>query len=340
MDPITQGALGAVLPQATRAKSHGGVAGLFGFISGMATDLDVFIRSSHDPLLYLEYHRHFTHSLVFIPVGGLLAACVLHLLFGRRLKLRFLQSFLFCTLGYATHGLLDAATSYGTLLLWPFSDKRFSWDLISVIDPLFTVPILCLALLSALKGSAAFARAALVWGALYFALAAVQQQAALKMGREIADARGHTPARVEVKPSFGNILVWKTVYEAQGRFFVDAVRVGLSPRVFAGQSIPKLDIARDLPWLDLKSQQAKDIERFRWFSQGYISRDQARPDHVIDIRYSLIPNEVAALWSIKLSRVAAPTDHARFLTHRGNATRRFHDLWRFMFGSDGSPPVP
>lgn len=337
MDPLTQGALGAALPQATRRKSQDRTsnvraAGLFGFVAGMAPDIDVFIRSSSDPLLYLDYHRHFTHSLVAIPLGGLLCALLLHVLFAKWLKLDFRQSFLYCTLGYATHALLDAATSYGTLLLWPFSNARISWDLISVIDPLFTLPLFVLVAISAWKRTPVYARAGLAWGAFYFALAALQQQSALKMGREIAESRGHAQARIEVKPSFGNILVWKTVYEAQGRFYVDAVRAGLSPRKFEGQSIARLDIARDLPWLDRASQQAKDIERFRWFSQGYIAQDPQKPDRVIDVRYSLIPNEVAALWSIRLSRSAALTDHAQFLTHRGNARERFNELWRMMFG--------
>ncbi|MGY9062766.1 MAG: metal-dependent hydrolase, partial [Rhodospirillales bacterium] len=62
MDPLTQGVLGAALPQAIAKKPFVIRAGLFGFLAGMAADLDTFIRSSEDPLLYLEYHRQFTHS--------------------------------------------------------------------------------------------------------------------------------------------------------------------------------------------------------------------------------------------------------------------------------------
>ena len=43
-------------------------------------------------------------------------------------------------MGYATHGLLDSCTSYGTQLFWPFSDVRVAWDTMSIVDPLFTVP--------------------------------------------------------------------------------------------------------------------------------------------------------------------------------------------------------
>ncbi|GAL32009.1 integral membrane protein [Vibrio maritimus] len=42
------------------------VAGALGLLSGLAPDIDVLIRSSHDPLLFLEFHRQFTHSLLFI----------------------------------------------------------------------------------------------------------------------------------------------------------------------------------------------------------------------------------------------------------------------------------
>ena len=103
MDPLTQGAIGAALPQATRNKTHIGIAGALGFVAGMAADADVLIRSENDPLLFLEYHRQFTHSLVFIPVGGLLCALALHWILGRRWRLTFAQTFLFCTLGYIAY---------------------------------------------------------------------------------------------------------------------------------------------------------------------------------------------------------------------------------------------
>ena len=52
------------------------------------------------------------------------------------------------TLGYSTHGLLDACTSYGTQLFWPFSNERISWNNISIVDPLFTIPVLILVVIA------------------------------------------------------------------------------------------------------------------------------------------------------------------------------------------------
>lgn len=332
MDPLTQGTLGAALTQTTRQRKHITIAGGLGFLAGLAPDLDILIRSDTDPLLFLEYHRQFTHSLLFIPVGALIIALGLHLLLRRWWKLSLLQTWAFCTLGYATHGLLDSATSYGTMLFWPISDVRYAWSIISIIDPLLTLPLLVGVLLTTWLKTPVFARAGLLWALSYLLLGAWQHQNALDMGHEIAATRGHQPDRIEVKPSFGNILVWKVIYEAEGRYYVDAVRAGLGPEVFTGTSVAKLDPARDLDWLQMDSQQAKDLERFHWFSDGFLAIAPTNPDRIIDVRYSLLPNEISGLWSIELSPDAMPKAHVRFHTHRDNARESFDKLWQMISG--------
>lgn len=332
MDPLTQGVLGAALPQATGAPRHVVSAGLLGFLAGMAADLDVLIRSSADPLLFLEYHRQFTHSLVFIPIGGLICTLVLHSLIGRRRGLSFRQTWLFCTLGYATHAVLDACTTYGTMLFWPFSDERIAWNTISIIDPLFTLPLLVAVVLGAWRRKPAYAQFALVWALSYMALGLWQRNEAVNMGEALAAQRGHSPLRLEAKPSFANILVWKIVYETDDRFYVDAVRVSLAPRVFKGASVQKFDVDLDMPWLDQASQQARDFERFRWFSNGYIARDPVFINRVIDLRYSMIPNEVAPLWSIELRPAAGQDEHAIYHVHRDPGKGRVARMWNMLSG--------
>ncbi|MDG2046813.1 MAG: metal-dependent hydrolase [Halioglobus sp.] len=332
MDPLTQGVLGATLPQASVSGRYAASAGLLGFLSAMAADLDVLIRSSTDPLLFLEYHRQFTHSLVFIPFGGLICAVVLHYIIGRRRGLSFRQTWWFCTLGYATHALLDACTTYGTMLFWPFSDARIAWNTISIIDPLFTIPILIGVLLSARRLTPLYARLALVWAFGYMALGLWQRNEAMSMGYALASERGHTPIRLEAKPSFANILVWKIVYETDDHFYVDAVRASLAPRVFYGASVQKLNLERDMPWLRQDSQQARDIERFRWFSNGYIARSPDFSNRIIDIRYSMLPNELAPLWSIELHPEAEDTEHAKYQVHREAGSTKVSQMWEMLVG--------
>ena len=320
MDPLSQGVLGATVPRSVAPPEHARIAVLFGLLAGMAPDLDVFIRSSSDPLLFLEYHRQFTHALIFIPIGGLVCGWLLHQLLGKRRGLSLRRSVFYCTLGYATHGLLDACTTYGTQLFWPFSDVRFAWNAVSVVDPLFTLPILLLILLSLNRRYAVLAQIALVWAVAYPVIGMLQRERAETIGWELAHYRGHEPVHLEAKPSFANVVLWKIVYENGGHYYVDAVRVLASGKVYPGDSVPKLDLERDFPWLDHTSQQARDIERFRWFSNGYVALQPDHPNRITDIRYSMLPNQVAGLWSIELSPDAGDGDHARYVVSRKNSS--------------------
>lgn len=331
MDPLSQGLLGASAPQTVANRKDLGTAAILGLISGMTPDLDVLIQSSTDPLLFLEYHRQFTHSLAFIPLGGLLCAALLYVLISRRRQLSFVKTWVFCTLGYATHALLDACTTYGTLLFWPFSEVRVAWNSMPIVDPLFTLPIGVLVLLSAYRKTPLFARIGLCWAIIYPCLGVIQRDRAEEAGYRLAEERGHQPLQLEAKPSFGNMVLWKTVYEYDGRYFVDAVRVGFGERSFPGASIKKLALETDFPWLDADSQQAKDVERFRWFSMGYLAVDQHNANLIVDIRYSMVPNEVNPLWGIELNQGAGREEHVRYITLRDGAEKRVRILMEMLF---------
>lgn len=331
MDPVSQGVLGALAAQATHSRNQLYKAGFIGALAGMAPDLDILIRSSNDPLLFLEYHRQFTHSIFFIPIGGLICGLLAWLLFGRRWNVRAKSMILWATAGYATHGLLDGCTSYGTLLLWPFTDLRFAWDILSIIDPLFTLPLLFGVIWSARHDSRQGVYFALAWLAFYLIIAIWQHERALNLGHALAESRGHSPERLEAKPSFANIAVWKVIYENDGVFYVDAVKPGLfGSRVWEGDSISRLDIERDFPWLDPASQQAQDIQRFDWFSSNYTARHPDNPYRIIDVRYSLLPQEISALWGIELSPTADADVHVHYYTERNNSRRAAADLWQMV----------
>ncbi|KHD26841.1 membrane-bound metal-dependent hydrolase [Vibrio caribbeanicus] len=316
MDPLTQGLIGASLPQSVGKKQHVIVAGALGMLSGMAPDLDVLIRSSQDPLLYLQYHRQFTHSLLFIPIGSMLCAAVLYPLFAKRFGLSFGQSWLYCALGFSTHALLDACTSYGTQLFWPLSQQRVAWSNVSVVDPMFTLPVLILVALAVWRRSPVFARAAFVWALVYLSLGGIQKQRVEKVAWQLATERQHSPIRLAAKPSFANLLLWKVVYETDDEFYVDAIRVGVSTKVYQGDSVKKLDIARDFSWLDMSSQQAIDIGRFAHFSNGYLAVDPNNSMRIMDVRYSIVPNQINPLWSIQLSPNANKEEHVQYVVER------------------------
>lgn len=314
MDPISQACFGASLSQSlTRNKASQMSAMVIGALAGMAPDLDVLISSSNDPLLFLEFHRQFTHSLLFIPFGALICALFFYAVLQTKwLKtaLSFKQIYIFSFLGYATHGLLDACTSYGTQLYWPFSNARIAWNTVSIIDPLFTLPVVVLVILAVVKNRVNYARAGFAWAVVYLAAGLIQNHRAETAAYELAQLRGHQIERLHVKPSFGNRHLWKSIYEYQGRYYVDAIKLLWNTEFYYGTSIEKLNVQRDFPWLAENTQQRKDIERFRWFSNDFLALAPENKNIIMDVRYSFIPNTIKLMWGIKLDEQTTGKDKA------------------------------
>ena len=96
--------------------------------------------------------------------------------------------------------------------------------------------------------------------------------------------------------------------------------------------VPKLKLARDFPWLDPSSQQARDIERFRWFSAGYLALSATHDDTIIDMRYSMLPHRVDGLWGVVLSRHAGVGEHVKFLSLRNADEATRHQLAAMILG--------
>ena len=330
MDPLSQGIVGSIAAQQPANKKVILISIILGFLSGMAPDLDIFIRSSNDPLMALEFHRQFTHSLIFIPVGGLICSTFFYFLFAKKQNLTFKTTYLYCTLGYGSHGLLDSCTSYGTQLFWPFSDTRIAWNTISIIDPLFTIPLLIIVVLTIFKRKMILARASLLWVIFYLSLGYLQHERAEKLAYSIAESRKHVVKRIEVKPSIANLLVWKVIYETKEKYYVDAVKIGLKNKILEGTSIDKLNVVESFPWLDKNSQQAKDIKRFSWFSNGYLAISKENPNRIIDIRYSMLPNEIHGLWGIEILEKNNQKEHAKYFFNRENNNLALKKLWKIL----------
>ncbi|ETX08912.1 MAG: hypothetical protein ETSY2_02585 [Candidatus Entotheonella gemina] len=115
-------------------------------------------------------------------------------------------------------------------------------------------------------------------------------------------------------------------------YYVDAIRVGFTTRIYSGGRTEKLNIPKHLPWLDPASQQAKDVERFRWFSRDYLAVDSRDRNLIVDMRYSMIPNEIDALWGIRLNPSASAAAHVGYQTNREPSPERLQKLKRMLYG--------
>jgi len=300
MDLLTQSLMGAGLAQAGARRDELRMATGIGLVAGLLADADVLIQSSTDPLLQIEYHRHFTHSLFFIPLGALIAALLLWPFIRRQLPLT--RIYLYSLLGYTLSGFLDVCTSYGTYWLWPLVDQRLAFNIISIIDPLFTT-LLLIGVIRGWRGlSAVPSRVALLLAGAYLLLGWFQHERAQDEMTRVAAEREHTIERALVKPTMGNLLLWRSIYESGGEFYVDAVRAGLGEmRLYVGGSSsryrPEEDPNSPLPGSTL----AADFGRFLDFSDGFVIRHGESGQHLGDVRYAMLPTSIRPLWGIEFN---------------------------------------
>jgi len=141
MDSISQAALGAAIGETVLGKKVGNKGAVIGAIIATIPDLDVAFYLFYDSFDMLSIHRGYSHSILFSIIGAFLIAYIL-----QRIKwfegVSYKRLLIFTWLALFTHILLDAFTAYGTQLFLPFSDKRFGFDSINVVDPVYTLPLM------------------------------------------------------------------------------------------------------------------------------------------------------------------------------------------------------
>ena len=336
MDIITQGLLGGLLAQSIAQTDKSGRselkrATLVGVLAGLLADADILISSASDPLLTIEYHRHFSHSLLFIPVGAAIAFMLLWPFMRRHLSPQ--RLYIYCFMGYSMSGLLDASTSYGTHLFWPFSDERVAWHLISIIDPLFSLILLVALISSMMMNRRYISHAGLVLAFSYMLFGYIQLQRASDIATDLALSRGHTTVQHVVKPTIGNLLLWRSTYIHEQHIYVDAVRIGLfsDNQIYEGESVELFSVTKDLPDLTLDSQLYADIERFRIFSDGFVAVDPTQANVIGDIRYSMLPTSTKPLWGIVIDNTQ-PQQHADYQFFRDLSQEGRQTFKNMLFG--------
>jgi inner membrane protein len=150
VDPVTHVTAGLLISQLAPGPSRAWSA-VAGVIFTLLPDIDWFLVY-WDRLAFIRHHRGFSHSLLAVLLFALLVAALGRVLGGPR----WFKPLLLMGLAIlGAHLLLDLATSYGTQLLNPISQRRFALDWLFIIDPYFTAVLLA---------GAAAALASPAWG--------------------------------------------------------------------------------------------------------------------------------------------------------------------------------
>jgi inner membrane protein len=306
MDSITHILLGGALAQAIAGRRAGFIAAfLLGGLAATAPDFDVFIRTGNVVRDH-AIHRHFMHSIVMAPVLATVTWAIFMLL--RRLRPSAGLLYLAAMAACISHTMLDALTSFGTVMFWPWTERRIALDVIAVIDPLYTLPLMAGVAAAFWKRSVRAAAAGLVLSTCYMGIAAVQHERAARVQQQLLASRGVTrTSQHRVLPQIGGIVLYRSIYIHDGRIFVDAIRPGVfgAGKVKPGGSLPVLAVD-DLDPSPLPANIARDFGLFTWFCDGYVARSPDDPQLITDLRYALAPEEVRSVWGVKLETVDRP----------------------------------
>lgn len=134
MDTLTHVLTGAVIAKAIHDEKLGKWGTISGLAMGLFPDSD-FILGLFNHQFSIQYHRDFTHSILLAP----LYALVFSWLFVKISRRPYFWSFYkICLPVLLSHILLDLLTAYGTMIFSPFLNHRFAWDLIFIIDFIFS----------------------------------------------------------------------------------------------------------------------------------------------------------------------------------------------------------
>jgi len=217
LDTLTHALSGALLARATAPKAlpprslPRRIAA--GFFACAAPDLD-FVIGFVGPVEYLLSHRGVTHSLILVPLWALLYSWILAKLLREPGGWRALYGI--TALALAAHIAGDLITSFGTMILAPFSDWRAAIGTTFIIDLWFSGIIL-----AGLVFSARFFRSRIPAVAATIALCGyvgfqyVQKQRATEFGLEFARSTGLQDSQVVVHPRPVSPFNW-TVFVSDG----------------------------------------------------------------------------------------------------------------------------
>ncbi|WP_333796687.1 metal-dependent hydrolase [Rheinheimera sp.] len=279
MDSLSQIALGAAVSIAVfRRKQPLWQSAALGAVLGTLPDLDVLIQHG-DPISDMTLHRTQSHALFYLTLLS-------PLLVWFWLKISdssssFRRALLGVWLVLITHPLLDMLTIYGTQLLLPFTDYPFGIGSVFVIDPLYTLLLLCGLIFTLLKKNPFWNQLGLMFscGYLLFGLVA-QQWVQQQVEQQLPAQQG----KLLVSAAPFNTLLWRVLW--------------VQPQQYSETYLSLLDPTQSLQWqhyprqpeLISQWQQQPQVARIAWFSHGFFQLEQQPGQLVLtDLRLGLEP---------------------------------------------------
>ena len=319
MDTITHALAGYAIVKSGLDKDTGRWGTLAGVSASIFPDVDLVLRLFVGTEFTIRYHRYLTNSLFLIVPFSLLFAW----LFVKVSKVRKFWSFFFIwVVEILAHTFLDLVTSFGTMILSPLSNHRFTLDWVFIID-LFLVLILLLPMIASWfwrEKSQTLARISIISAALYIVLCACNHLWALSLTKAYAREKGLNAQKVASIPQplspfhWGNfILTREKIYEGRvnlmgsgrpnpmpnGNFFT-RILTRYPPIRYA--QYKSWDRYQESPWVE-KALALDGVQAFLWFARFPVAQYKGVVDTyhrvtLFDLRYGALEDRRPFLYVV------------------------------------------
>ncbi|MEZ5046902.1 MAG: metal-dependent hydrolase [Chitinophagaceae bacterium] len=266
MDSVSHIILGAAIGEITLGKKIGRWGMLIGAFAKTFPDFDLLYTGLKDAKMYMCHHRGHTHSLIWESLYAIPLAFLTYLIFRKKVSFKaVLFAWLACLWG---HSILDTFTNYGTRLLLPFTNESYAINTISIVDLVFTVPMLLACIISLFFSNKKnlrfrFNKGILVYAMSYLFLILINKGFMNQLFKKSLEQEKIPYSAYMTNPSILNNVLWyanavndSVLYTAEYSLFDNT------------KKLHWVAYPRHTEWAAQYSNQ-EDIKALKWFSRGY-----------------------------------------------------------------------
>jgi len=204
-------------------------------------------------------------------------------------KPNFLNWYWFFFMVFVTHIILDVFTTYGTQMLWPFTDYPFQLDTISIIDPLYTLPLLIFGFAASCYSRTSkrrnfFNQLGIILSSLYLVLTIVNKIHVNSVFKKSLDKQQLEYVQVKTTPTLFNNLLWFGIAELENEYIIGYYSLLDSKRAFSDWRGKEKNhhLIEDF-------KQDSEVSILLWFSRGFYKVEKSEDGyHFSDLRFANI----------------------------------------------------
>lgn len=269
MDTLTHIVAGASIGEAVLGKKVGKKAMLWGALAANAPDVDAVMNFFVSDVDSLVMHRGLSHSVFTAIVMGPILGWLLWRMYTKK-EAHWKEWAIMVTLNIFFHLFLDMCTVYGTGILTPFTDYRYSFDTIFVADPIYTLPLLVsvIALLIVNKNHPSrdtWNKTGLALSSIYMIFAFYNHSAAINSVERAAKEKNIRSEQFLATPTLFNNILWNVVVKDSSGYWMG------NYSIFDEDPTPELYFVNENSQLMADLTNQEDISKLKKFANGFYS---------------------------------------------------------------------